>query len=81
MFTDVWLRCSATSLQVAGIAVTDVEFGLVSTETSPLTTFKFDGLLGFGSNLITSGGVVSFFQRMVEQKLVDEPVFSFYLSR
>ena len=62
----VWLHCSTTLLQVAGTSVTNVEFGLVSTETSPLTTLKF----GFGLNLTTHGGVVGFFQRMVEQKLV-----------
>ena len=68
-------------LQVAGIAVRNVEFGLTSTETGPLTTLGFDGILGLGSNPTTPDGVVGLFQRMVEQKLVNEPVFSIYLSR
>ena len=67
--------------QVAGIAVTNVEFGLVSTESRTLTIAPFDGLVGLGSNPTTPRGVVGFFQRMVEQKLLDKPVFSFYLSR
>ena len=53
----------------------------MSTETGPLTTVKYDGILGFGSNPTTPRGVVGFFQRMIEQNAVNKPVFSFYLSR
>ena len=68
--------------QIAGIAVTNVEFGLVSTESRTLIIAPFDGLVGLGSNPTTPRGVVvGFFQRMMEQKVLDKPVFSFYLSR
>jgi len=41
---------------------------------------KFDGILGLGFDSISVGGVPTVMKTLVEKKMLDEPVFSFYLG-
>jgi len=42
---------------------------------------KFDGLMGLGFKSISQYQIPTPFEAMVEQKLIDEPVFAFYLQQ
>ena len=73
---------SQDTVSIGNKQVKKVTFGEATTE--PGDTFsssKFDGILGMGFKSIAVDGITPVFDLMVQQKLVSNPVFSFYLDR
>ncbi|KAI9278614.1 endopeptidase [Phascolomyces articulosus] len=73
---------SEDTLTTGGVTVRNQ--GFAESTKEPGFTFalaKFDGILGMGFSTISVQGVIPPFYRMVEQDLIDEPVFSFYLGK
>jgi len=73
------------TVKVGDIEVSDQLFAMVDKVSfGPLNLAfaagKFDGLLGLGFKSISQYNISTPFEAMVAQKLVDEPVFAFYLQ-
>ncbi|XAR49228.1 Phytepsin [Bertholletia excelsa] len=73
---------SQDHVEVGGLVVKDQVF-MEATKEGSLTfvAAKFDGILGLGFQEISVGDVVPLWYNMVEQDLVKESVFSFWLNR
>ncbi|XP_072419851.1 pepsin A-like [Chiloscyllium punctatum] len=70
------------TVTISNIAVKEQEFGL--SETEPGSTFyyaPFDGILGLAYPNIASSGVTPVFDNMMAEKLVQQDLFAFYLTR
>ncbi|XP_017114289.1 lysosomal aspartic protease [Drosophila elegans] len=64
----------------AGLTVQSQTFGEVTTETGTNFLYAyFDGILGMGFPALAVDGVTPTFQNMINQNLVQQPVFSFFL--
>lgn len=74
---------SEDSTEVGGITVPNQLFAEITDVKGLGAAYaagKFAGILGLAFQSISVDGIPPVFQSMVEQKLVDEPVFAFYLS-
>jgi saccharopepsin len=76
---------ASDTVKVGDVEVPDQLFAEVSSVSfGPLNLAfaagKFDGLLGLGFKSISQYQIPTPFETMVAQKLVDEPVFAFYLQ-
>ncbi|KAL1020845.1 hypothetical protein UPYG_G00005470 [Umbra pygmaea] len=69
------------NVMVAGISVTKQGFGISQVEDSFFTNVTFDGILGLAFPILASSGAVPVFDNMINQKLVNQSLFSFYFSR
>uniref|UniRef100_A0A4X2KH32 Peptidase A1 domain-containing protein n=1 Tax=Vombatus ursinus TaxID=29139 RepID=A0A4X2KH32_VOMUR len=66
---------------IQGISITNQEFGL--SETEPGSSFvyaNFDGILGLAYPAISAGEATTVMQGFLQENLLNEPVFAFYLS-
>ncbi|XP_030876221.1 napsin-A isoform X2 [Leptonychotes weddellii] len=72
---------SEDKLTIGGIKGASVIFGEALWEPSLVFTFAhFDGILGLGFPILAVGGVRPPLDTLVDQGLLDKPVFSFYLN-
>ncbi|XP_075492214.1 cyprosin-like [Primulina tabacum] len=73
---------SQDNVEVGDVVVKDQVF-IETTREAGLTFLvgKFDGILGLGFQEISVGNIVPVWYNMLDQDLVDEKVFSFWLNR
>ncbi|XP_056639535.1 lysosomal aspartic protease-like [Diorhabda sublineata] len=73
---------SSDNVQVGDIQVTNQLFAEAMEEPGlAFVAGQFDGILGMGYPTISVNGITPVFNTMVEQNVVDQPIFSFYLNR
>lgn len=66
---------------IGDIVIEGQDFAEATSEPGLAFAFgRFDGILGMGFDRIAVNGIMPPFYQMVKQKLIDEPVFAFYLS-
>ncbi|KAG8002726.1 Pepsin A [Nibea albiflora] len=68
------------TVEVGGISVANQVFGLSQTEAPFMAHMAADGILGLAFQSIASDNVVPVFDSMINQQLVQQPLFSVYLS-
>ncbi|CAI5777608.1 gastricsingastricsin-like [Podarcis lilfordi] len=69
------------TMRLQNIVVTKQEFGL--SENEPGSNFvyaQFDGILGMAYPSLAVGGATTALEGMLQQNLLSQPIFSFYLS-
>jgi len=72
---------SQDTMTIGDITIKGQDFAEATSEPGLAFAFgRFDGILGLGYDTISVNGIVPPFYKMMEQKLVDEPVFAFYLT-
>lgn len=68
-------------LRIGDLKIKDQLFGETTNEPGLAFAFgRFDGILGLGYDTISVNHIPPPFYNMVDQKLLDEPVFAFYLG-
>nr|XP_060629048.1 gastricsin-like [Anolis sagrei ordinatus] len=70
------------TLTLQNIVVTKQEFGLSKNEPGANFIYaEFDGILGMAYPSLAVGGATTALEGMLQENLLSEPIFSFYLSR
>lgn len=74
---------SKDTVKVGGITIKDQPFAETTSEDEvfELPDTEFDGLFGMAFKSLSAGGLVPPMVKMIEEKLIDEPLFSFALSQ
>ncbi|KAK0673667.1 aspartic peptidase domain-containing protein [Cercophora samala] len=72
---------SQDTMTIGDIKIKEQDFAEATSEPGLAFAFgRFDGILGLGFDRISVNGIVPPFYKMIEQKLIDEPVFAFKLA-
>lgn len=64
---------------MAGLIIKNQTFGEAMLE--PEVNMRYDGILGMSPRSVSTAGIVTVMQNMLDQGLILRPIFSFYLQK
>jgi len=72
----------ADKVSVGGLAAKDFSFALIDNPDAPFFLYsKFDGIIGLAYDEVSVNHLPTFFSILLEQKVITEPSYSFYLTK
>ncbi|KAJ8125361.1 hypothetical protein O1611_g8278 [Lasiodiplodia mahajangana] len=72
---------SQDDVTIGDLTIKGQDFAEATSEPGLAFAFgRFDGILGMGFDRLSVNGIVPPFYQLINQKLIDEPVFAFYLN-
>ncbi|KAK5625233.1 hypothetical protein RRF57_000949 [Xylaria bambusicola] len=72
---------SQDDVTIGDLKIKGQDFAEATSEPGLAFAFgRFDGILGMGFDRLSVNGIIPPFYQLVNQKLIDEPVFAFYLN-
>ncbi|KAI0867105.1 aspartic peptidase domain-containing protein [Xylaria cubensis] len=72
---------SQDDVTIGDLKIKGQDFAEATSEPGLAFAFgRFDGILGMGFDRLSVNGIVPPFYQLINQKLIDEPVFAFYLN-
>ena len=71
---------SQDTLWVGDLQIKQQLFGEVTYESGPIAAGQFDGIFGLGHDTVAINNIPPPFYNMIDQGLVEKPVFSFYIG-
>ena len=72
----------ADKVSVGGLAAKDFSFALIDNPDAPFFLYsKFDGIVGLAYDEVSVNRLPTLFSKLLEQKVITEPSYSFYLTR
>jgi len=77
----VYGRVGNDVVNFGGLEIQNVSFGMMNSLSKIFGEINFDGILGMGFDAISVDKLPTVFELMVEQGLIDEQIYSFFLTK
>jgi len=77
----VYGRVGIDVVNFGGLEVQDVSFGMMNSLSKIFGEINFDGILGMGFDAISVDKLPTVFELMLEQGLIEEAIYSFFLTK
>lgn len=78
---SIYMKNAKDNVQIGGLVAKDVSFGEAVNMSETFVKNKLDGIMGFGFNALSRGGMTPVYEELYNQKVIKEPFFTFCQNR